>query len=288
MQPPAPPSPSSSTLMPSSSGGIRYHHRVFIAGATNGGKSELLNHIATRFRCQEILLDTKDEWNIPGIPPVHNVRAIDWNQRLVHLIVDVDGGGDLDEIDLLFRVAWHRKVGRAQGKRYGLVIIVHELGDICDDTPGRTPGSFITYVKKGDAHGLGLLAGTQRPVNVPKIARTQSEHVMSMARGFDAADIDEMAKVHNLPVPAFERALQQANEVGPYAYVYRNRILQTNVIRPQLPELYLRRSLARNIASTRSGNSGAPESSGDSGAPETPERGTPESSGIHSGASTSA
>lgn len=212
---------------------------------------------------------------MPGVEPVYSVRAIDWTERIIHLIVDVDGGGDLDEIELLFRVAWHRKVGRAQGKRYGLVIIVHEAGDLCDDTPARTPGSFITYVKKGDAHGLGILAGSQRPVNVPKILRTQSEHVISMARGFDAADLDEMAKVHNLNTPAFQAALEQANRLGPYAYVYRNRILQTNVVRPQLPELYLRRSLARNIASTRSGTPSAPE-------PRVPER-----SGVHSGVSTS-
>ena len=260
---------------PPSSGGIKYHHRVFVAGHAGGGKSELLNHIATRFRCQRLLLDTKDEWSIPGVEPVHQVAAIDWNEPTIHLIIDADGGGDLSEISRLFRVAWHRKVGRAQGKAYGLVIIVHELGDLCDDTPGRTPASFVNYVKKGDAHGLGLLAGTQRPVNVPKIARTQSEHVMSMARGFDAADVEEMAKVHNMSVPAFQRALEQANQVGPYAYVYRNRITRENVIRPQLPELYLRRTLAHNIAATRK----APERSGDTPEPDH----IPERSGVHSG-----
>lgn len=285
MDQPHPPAPAAETTNPQASrtGGIRYHHRVFVAGAAGGGKSELLNHIATRFRCQEILLDTKDEWTIPGVQPVHSVRAIDWNQRLIHLIVDVDGGGDIDEIALLFRIAWHRKVGRAQGKRYGLVIIVHELGDICDDTPGRTPSSFTTYVKKGDAHGLGLLAGTQRPVNVPKIARTQSEHIMSMAQGFDAEDIDTMAKVHSLSVPAFERALQAANDIGPYAYLYRNRITRTNVIRPQLPQTFLRRTLAHNIAATRK-HPGADHS----GDPGTTHSGTriPEHSGIDSGTST--
>lgn len=264
---------------PPSSGGIRYHHRTFVAGASGGGKSEMLNHLATRFRCQRLLLDTKDEWSVPGVEPVHSVKAIDWNQPIIHLIIDVDGGGDVQEIGRLFRVAWHRKVGRAQGKRYGLVIIVHELGDVCDDHPGKTPSSFTTYVKKGDAHGLGLLAGTQRPVNVPKIARTQSEHVMSMALGFDDADIDEMAGVHSMSVADYKRALEQAHEVGPYAYVYRNRITRTNVIRPQLPELYLRRTIAHNIAATRKG----PESSGELEAPEH----DPELSGVHSGASSS-
>jgi hypothetical protein len=266
---------------------------VFVAGASGGGKSVLLNHMATRFRCQRLLLDTKDEWNVPGITPAHTVAGIDWIQPVIHLIVDVDGGGDSTEISRLFRVAWHRKVGRAQGKAYGLVIIVHELGDICDDTPARTPTSFVNYVKKGDAHGLGLLAGTQRPVNVPKIARTQSEHVISMGLGFDTEDIPTMAGVHDLTVPEYERALAQAHAISPHAYIYRNRITRTNIIRPPLPEQYLRRTLAVNIAATRKApepltTPEPPERSGAGSGTGTFRSGTPERSGVHSGTSTTA
>jgi hypothetical protein len=274
---PTPTPAQSSPQTTSKPGGLAYHHRVFVAGQSDSGKSVLINHLATRFRCQRLLYDTKDEWTIPGVTPVYRVEHIDWKQPVIHLI---DESGNLDDTDRLFRICWTRKVGRSENRSYGLVVIVHELGDLCGDSPGRTPRWLSNYIRKGDAHGLGLIAGAQRPYNIPKVARTEAKHVFSMARGCDPADIPVMAGLHRMTVPEYERALEQAHELGEYAYIQGNRATRTNVIRPPLPELMLRRTLARNIGQTRrSGTSGA--GSGVAGSPEQ----IPEYSGIDSGTS---
>lgn len=216
---------------------------MFVAGRTGSGKSVLIHHLATRYRCQLLLYDTKDEFSVPGVEAVHSHTRIDWNQRIIHLI---DDAGDLRDTDRLFRTLWQRKVGRS-GHAYGLVVIVHELGDLCADTPGGTPQWVNVFIRKGRAHGLGMLAGSQRPRNIPRVARTEAEHVFSFAGGFDPEDTPVMAAMHQMTVAQFQRALEQAAEHGEHAYLWFDRRSRTNVIRPPLPPEKLRTLLARGI-----------------------------------------
>jgi hypothetical protein len=232
-----------STSSPAKPSGIRFTDRVFIDGINGSGKSVLINHIAAGYRCQRLLYDTKDEFTVPGVAPVHSPEAIDWDQPVIHLI---DDGGDLKETDRLFKTLWQRKVGRS-GHHYGLVVIVHELGDLCADQPGGTPQWVSVYIRKGRAHGLGLLAGSQRPRNIPRVARTESQHVISFAGGLDPEDVPVVAAMHRLSVPQFEQALGEAAELGEHAYIWGDRRARTNVIRPPLPEHLQARTLASGI-----------------------------------------
>lgn len=223
--------------------GILFTDRVFVAGTNGSGKSILINHIASQFRCQVLLYDTKDEFTVPDVEAVHHPEQIDWDQRVIHLI---DDGGDLKETDRLFHTAWERKAGRS-GHAYGLIVVVHELGDLCADQPGGTPQWVSVYIRKGRAHGLGLLAGSQRPRNIPRVARSEAHHVMSFAGGFDPEDLPVMAGMHRMTLPEYERALEQAARLGEHSYIWGDRWARTNVIRPALPREALSRTLASGI-----------------------------------------
>ena len=258
--------------------GISYWQRIIVGGPTGSGKSVLLNHLATGFRCQRFLYDTKDEFTIPGVPGVRSVAEIDWSQPVIHYI---DDAGDLKDTNRLFQTLWQRKVGRS-GHAYGLVVIVHELGDLCADQPGGTPPWVSNYIRKGRAHGLGLLAGTQRPRNIPRVARSEAGHVFSFAGGFDPEDLPIMAALHHMRPAEFERALEQAHQLGEHAYIWWDDRARTNVIRPPLPESLRQRTLAEGIDPSRHrlpetpGDGELPESSGRTpGAPGAPRADSP-------------
>ncbi len=238
-------SPSATAMM--SRSGIRFTDRVFVAGINGSGKSVLVNHLASQYRCQRLLYDTKDEFTVPGVTPVHTPARIDWDQPVIHLI---DDNGDLKDTNRLFKLLWARKVGRT-GHAYGLVVVVHELADLCADQPGATPQWVNNYIRKGRAHGLGLIAGSQRPRNIPRGARTESQHVFSFCGGFDPDDMPIMAAMHHMTVPEFERTLAQAATLGEHAYVWYDKRSRTNVVRPPLPPGLLGQTLASGIDPTK-------------------------------------
>lgn len=239
----------STTTPASRPGGIRYTDRVFVAGINGSGKSVLINHLASQYRCQKLLFDTKDEFTVPGVDAVHSATRIDWDQPVIHLIDDT---GDLKDTDRLFKLLWERKVGRT-GHAYGLVVVVHELADLCADQPGGTPQWVNNYIRKGRAHGLGLLSGSQRPRNIPRGARTESQHVFSFAGGFDPEDLPVMAAMHKMTVSEFEAALAQAGQLGEHAYIWYDKRTRINVLRPPLPPELVKHSLATGIDPSRHG-----------------------------------
>jgi energy-coupling factor transporter ATP-binding protein EcfA2 len=147
---------------------IRFNDRTLVIGKTGSGKSELINVLFSAMAggAQRVLVDTKREFAINGVTPiVGDPEAIDWTQPVIHY---VDGGGGPAEMQRLF-VACHA--------RRRIVVAVHELGDICDFNAARTPPAFNEYVSKGRALGQGLIAGTQRPFEIPLRARSEADHV---------------------------------------------------------------------------------------------------------------
>lgn len=162
---------------------VSYHDRALAIGSTGSGKSELINLVFAGVRCQRVLVDTKDEFAIEGIEPVHDVGSIDWSERTIHYRASATAG--VDEFDALFAALYSRR---------NLVVAVHELGDVCEFSPNRTPRWFNAYLSKGRAKGLGLLAGTQRPVQIPTRARSESDHVFMVGeRLLIPADHDAVA-----------------------------------------------------------------------------------------------
>lgn len=191
---------------------LRYNDRAVLVGSTGSGKSELLNLLAMQPRCQRLLLDTKQEFSVAGVKPARSVTEIDWRQPLVHY---VDRTGEVAEFEELFAACFRRR---------HLVVICHELSDLCEYQAGRTPTSVNAYLSKGRAHGLGLLGGTQRPVNMPVRARTEVEHVFLFPPRLSPQDHDSVADITGRPRDELGAILDQVHaELGDYSYLYWSR-----------------------------------------------------------------
>jgi hypothetical protein len=192
--------------------GVAYNDRTVILGFTRSGKSELLNHQFSAMRCQRLLIDTKDEWVIEGVPRVAEVEAIDWNSPVIHY-APVDN--DLREFDRLFGLAYQRR---------HLVIAVHEFADLCDFNSHGTPPKVNTYLSKGGAHGLGLLGGSQRPVQMPKRGLTECQHVFVMVPKMLRTDLDAIGTMIDRSGAEVGQMIDQLHdEHGDHSFLWFNR-----------------------------------------------------------------
>lgn len=182
---------------------IRWHDRVFVAGQSSSGKSELLNHFFTELRNQKVLLDTKGEFAIEGVPITHTVDDIDWEAPVIHF----NGfGADLGEYDRLCYDVMHRR---------NVSICCHELGDLCEDQPNRTPTWVRKAIRMGNVFGNGWLSGSQRPVGMPRQARTEAQHVIQMVPALDPEDHVIVAKMMGIHEQELRQYLAQAAALSP-------------------------------------------------------------------------
>jgi hypothetical protein len=214
---------------------IAYNDRVLVLGATGRGKSVLLNHLGDSFRCQRLVIDTKGhEWAIPGVEPVSTAAELDWRLPILHYAST--SAGDLAELERVFSAAYERR---------NLLVVVHELADLCDFQPNQTPRSVKTYVSMGRAHGLGLLGGSQRPVEMPKRSRTEVEHVFIFPRP-DPGDMPVLAQLAGVEREELLALLEQVHaEHGLHGFLWVRRGAAERLVRcPPLPEGLTRRSLA--------------------------------------------
>lgn len=218
--------PSGAPAAPSvSASAVRYNQRVLALGMTRSGKSELLNVLFSRVRCQRLLVDTKDEFAIAGVEPARAVAEIDWSQPVIHYI---DSTGQPAEFGELFSACFTRR---------HLVVAVHELADLCAHSPGRTPPEVLGYINKGAAHGLGLLGASQRPVNVPPHARTEAAHVFVFVPGLSPADHRTVAETMGISPDELTREIAQLQEQhGEHAFLWWDRGTREISYWPPLPE----------------------------------------------------
>jgi hypothetical protein len=153
-------------------------------GPTESGKSELLNVLFSEMRCQRLLFDTKGhEWTIAGVEPVSDPEAIDWQQPIIHYVTM---GTDLDEVKAVFGQCCQRK---------NLSVCVHELNDLSGYSTNRTPEVVNRYLSQGGANGRGLLGATQMPVDMPKRARSEVQHVFTLAPPIDEDHLKVLCRI---------------------------------------------------------------------------------------------
>ena len=193
--------------------GVNFNERVFVVGPTESGKSTLLNVLFSEMRCQRLLFDSKGhEWTIEGVEPVWTAAELDWSEPILHYCLR--DSEDLGEVAALFR-----QCNQRQG---GLVVCVHELQDLCAYVTQRTPGSVNTYVSQGGANGRGFLGGTQEPVDMPKRARAEIQHVYTMVPPIDGKHMENVARV----VPGVSASEMTAEiedverELGAHAFIH--------------------------------------------------------------------
>jgi hypothetical protein len=212
--------------------GIAYNDRTLVLGYTGSGKSELLNHHFSAIRCQKILVDSKDEFFIEGVEPVRDPAELDWEQPVLHYVAST---GERDEYNELFEACFRRRF---------LVVCVHEHGDLCEFHPTATPRFVRLYLTQGRAHGLGLLGGSQRPVEMPKRARTEVQHVFLFVPKLDAEDHDVVAKiVHLSPADLSQLVEETQAEHGMHSFLWFNKESRELIKCPPLPEQVRRRTI---------------------------------------------
>jgi hypothetical protein len=210
--------------------GIRWHDRVFVAGSTGSGKSELLNYLFSGLRNQKLLLDTKPEFHIEGVPPVSRPGDIDWDAPIIHYR---DLAARLEDYDEIFYEAHHRR---------NFTICCHEFADLCADEPSRTPEWVRKSLRKGNIFGNGLFGGTQRPVGMPRQTRTEAQHVIHLVPPLDPEDEKVVAKMMGgLSIHELARQLEEARHASPdpegrFAALWYDRRARATRILPPLPD----------------------------------------------------
>ena len=210
-----------------------YHDRLLALGFTGSGKSELLNVMFSQVRTQKLLVDTKPEFKVVlptedgerELEPVHDVADIDWTEPVIHF---QDRDGLVEEFEELFAACYTRR---------NLVLCVHELADLCEESPGKTPRHVNKYYGKGRARGLGILGGSQRPVNMPKRALTETNHVCYFVPPLSADDHDLVSRTIGEDRHKLRFVLDKAHgDLGDYSYLQWEKKTRELRVRPPLPE----------------------------------------------------
>lgn len=200
--------------------GVRWHERAFFAGPTESGKSELLNYVLSGFRCQKLLWDSKGhEWSIPGVEPVSDPAAIDWTQEWVHYVTSSPEVAEVEEV--FAQVMPTGGVGTVS--RENLVIAVHELGDLCGYQTNACPPSVNRVLAQGGAKGIGFLGASQEPVDIPKRAKKEVNHVFAMTPPMAREHLGEVSKFVGERMTSAELVseLKAAHEeLGDHAFIH--------------------------------------------------------------------
>jgi hypothetical protein len=207
--------------------GIVYNDRVLVLGQTGSGKSELLNHLFSTFSCQRLLLDTKGgEWGVPEVEPTTVVEEIDWSAPIIHFVTQTD---DPMEVDGIFEIARRRR---------HLTICVHEMCDLCNYSAQRTPPNVSAYLSKGRAHGLGLLGGSQRPVEMPVRGRSEVQHVFVVVPRMGAEDVQAISRIGiGIDPKALGDLIDQVEEqAGEHSFIWFRKGARGHTIHRPLPE----------------------------------------------------
>jgi hypothetical protein len=192
---------------------IAFNQRTLVLGKTRSGKSELLNAQFSQLRCQKVVYDSKSEWTVRGVQAAEHADSIDWRQPVIHF---VPGEDVRDDAEAFFRMAFRRP--------NPLVVCVHELADLCEYRAQATPAPVHRYIRQGGAHGKGLLAASQRPVEMPVSARSEPEHVFLFVPGLQRDDMEAVAAMMHLSVNELDAAVARLmSELGAYSFLYYQR-----------------------------------------------------------------
>lgn len=159
---------------------IKHNDRVFIQGKTDSGKTVLARHVFESFTaCRRTAIDPKGRLQL-GVPPARAPHELDLAAPLSHYI---PGELEDEEYEELFRLIWF-----AGGPR--VIWIDESFGP----TRANWAPKYLRFiVQQGREHDLGLIACSQRPVNVETTLRTEAEHVFMFVPRTTKRDVDTIA-----------------------------------------------------------------------------------------------
>lgn len=221
-----------------------YNDRLYALGISRAGKSEILNVLFSGLACQRVLIDSKPEFAIEGVAPVSDPERIDWTQQTIHYKPPPGSG-----------CAQYEEVFRQASFRRGVTICAHELAALVEFKPNKAGPFLRTWVSQGGALGQGALFGSQRPFLIPSGALTEANHVLMIGPQLAKADDNRAAAEAFSPVgdetfTADDLVNELAiirRELGPYAFLWKDRfsgVLQAN---PPLSENIRRLSIVQRL-----------------------------------------
>jgi hypothetical protein len=160
---------------------IKHNDRVFIQGKTDSGKTALARYLfegfdATRRTC----VDPKGRIVLDGITPARTPAELDLAAPVSHYI---PGQLEDEEYEELFRLIWF-----AGGPR--LIWLDESAGPT---RAGWAPKYLRFIVQQGREHDIGLIACSQRPVNVETTLRSEAEHVFIFVPRTTKRDVETIA-----------------------------------------------------------------------------------------------
>ncbi len=176
---------------------IRANDRVLIVGSTGSGKTVLALALFSAMRPRRLLIDPKGEHHLPGVRRCSRVSRLDLEARAAHF---VPARGDDAEWEELFERVW-------AGRRLPRVIHIDEA--FGPTRAGKAPAGLRLMIQQGRALRQGIIACTQRPVNIESTLRTEADHVIC----FDITAIDRrhLAADMGLEPDQLERELAEVH-----------------------------------------------------------------------------
>ena len=188
---------------------ILHNDRVLIVGKTRSGKSVLSMHIARQFTgCRFTFIDPKNGGVNLGVEPARSPEELNLDAPVSHYVPTFLSQTEYEEV---FDLLW-----RARGPR---VILLDEAYGPTDR--GYAPRSLRLIVQQGAGADVGLIANSQRPVNIEATLRTEAEHVIIFVPAPPMIDCRTLAGDIGQEPEQLKRELDQLQEEeGLYSHLW--------------------------------------------------------------------
>lgn len=199
------------------------YRRVFVVSQTGGGKSHFIKRIWEGGPRNQLrfVFDSKGLFDIDGEArpdPLSDQRVVNGVEELAYLLKHADtdysmvfkppktlieGRAARAYADIVLGLLFDHCVGRFNdhltGRRpwYGARVYVDELGAI--STAQSAPVHWNAFASRGRALWVGLWGGTQRPVDIPGTAMSESE-IKLVGHLETETDLDTVAKKMGCPL----------------------------------------------------------------------------------------
>jgi hypothetical protein len=129
-----------------------------------------------------------------------------------------------------------------------LVVCVHELADLCDYNANGAPPAVRRYIAQGRALGKGLLAGTQRPVGIPRQARTEATDFFIFVPKLSDEDHGLVARDIGINPDALAQQLNAAHDqLGDYSFLRYAKKTRELTVCPPLPAHVRKHNIVRRV-----------------------------------------
>ncbi len=193
---------------------VRYNDRVLILGKTESGKTVLAKHLFSTFTgCRRTAIDVKGGMEL-GVAPARTPAELDLEAPVSHFI---PSRLEDDEYEELFERLWY-----AGGPR--VILLDESYGPT---RAGYAPRGLRFIIQQGrepggaGTPGIGLIACSQRPVNIESTLRTEAEHAFVFVPRPSQLDLKTLAPDLGCDPGVLSRELDALlREEGPHSHLW--------------------------------------------------------------------